>query len=422
MKKINIGILGYGTIGSAVDKLISQNKNLISVRTGIELNVARVCDVSSNVRHPLLTRDAYKIIDDPEISVVVEAIGGEKPALDFILHAISSSKHVVTSNKEVIALHGPKIIKAAANKGVCVRFEAAVGGGIPVVSALYSDLSANDITEVYGIVNGTTNYILSKMTYEGTEFRDALKEAQKRGYAEANPEKDLKGFDASYKAAILASVAFRSNVDWKNVYFEGINKIEYEDVVYAGEIGYIIKLLAVAKKIDSKLCEVRVHPTFIPKEHPLASVSGPMNAIYIKGNAVGELMFYGQGAGGMPTASAVVSDIIAVTNYKASACCLPADRNGFGTLKIKSISEIESRYYIRISVVDKPGVLSQISKIFADYKVSIAAVMQKEAKNGIVTLVIIVHKSLEKNFHKAISKIKKLSVVDNIGNIIRVGL
>ncbi|OGC07577.1 hypothetical protein A2230_02150 [candidate division WOR-1 bacterium RIFOXYA2_FULL_36_21] len=418
MKKINIGILGYGTIGSSVDELIRKNHDLIQKRTGLDLQVLKVCDNSTKVKHKFLTKDPFDVIQDDQIDVVVEAIGGERPALNFILAAIKSGKNVVTSNKEVIALHGDEILELAKEKGVSVKFEAAVGGGIPIIGPLSHDLLSNEIEEVYGIVNGTTNYILSKMTKEEAEFSDVLKEAQKLGFAESNPKKDIEGYDSSYKAAILASIAFNSSIDWKDVFFEGIDKIEQEDIVYAKEIGYVIKLLAIAKKSDTS-CEVRVHPTLIAQDHPLASVFGPMNAIYVKGNMVGELMFYGQGAGGNPTASAVVSDIIFCANYKIQSTVANYTSK---KLRVKSIDEIESRYYIRLKVADKHGVLSEISKVFADHKVSIATVLQKETKDNIATIVIIIHKVKEKNLMEAVLRLKKLPVVKKICNIIRVGI
>ncbi|MFA4967880.1 MAG: homoserine dehydrogenase [Candidatus Margulisiibacteriota bacterium] len=419
MKEINIGILGYGTVGAATDKLIRQNAPQITARTGVKINVRAVADVSPKVKHPRLTRNAYDVIKDPEISVIVEAIGGINPALNYVLAAIKAGKDVVTSNKEMIALYGNKIREEAARNGVSVRFEAAVGGGIPILGPLSENLAANNITEIFGIVNGTTNYILSKMSWEGGEFKEALAEAQKKGYAEANPKKDIEGYDASYKAAILASVAFSAKIDWHKVYFEGISKITQEDICYAEEIGYVIKLLAIAKKVNGEI-EVRVHPTLVPEGHALSYVTGPMNAIYVRGDAVGELMFYGQGAGGMATASAVVGDILAIANPKSSA--LGGQNPKVKAVKIKSISEITSQYYIRLTVPDKPGVLAGISKAFASENVSIAAVMQKETIGKNATIVIVTHEAKEGNLQKAISRIKKLPVVKEVSNVIRVGL
>ncbi|HTY13994.1 MAG TPA: homoserine dehydrogenase [Candidatus Omnitrophota bacterium] len=416
MKKIKIGILGCGTVGSAVDKLVHKNHALIHSRTGINLEVTKIADVSPRVHHPKLVRDAHRVTEDPDISIVVEAIGGEHPALEFVLSAIKHGKHIVTSNKELIALHGEQILRAAEEKGVMVRYEAAVGGGIPILGPLSHDLLANDITEVFGIVNGTTNYILSKMTRDGVEFAEALAEAQKLGYAEANPQKDIGGYDASYKAAILAGTAFGHLVNWKDVSFEGIAAVTQEDIRYAAEIGYVIKLLAVAKKAHGA-CEVHVHPTLVPKNHPLATVLGPMNAIYVKGNAVGELMFYGPGAGGMATASAVVGDIIAIANAK---CQMTNARSK--AMHVRSANETVSRYYIRLTAPDRHGVLAGIARAFADEKVSIAAVTQKETIGKTATIVIVIHQTREENLSKAIGRLKKMRVVRQVCNIMRVGI
>lgn len=410
MKEVKIGILGLGTVGSAVAELIRKNSALIAERAGVRLVIKKGCDIRK-LRHPFpVTRDPYEIINDPEISVVVEAIGGARPALNYILAAIERGKHVVTPNKEVLALEAGKIFGAAARRGVFVKCEGAVGGGIPILGPLSHDLLANQVSEIYGIVNGTTNYILSKMTEEGMEFSEALKEAKAKGYAEANPKKDLEGYDASYKAAILAAVAFRQQIPWDKVHFEGIGKITQEDIQYAYEIGYVIKLLAVAKDLNGQV-EVRVHPTLVPHDHPLSSVSGPMNAIYVKGDAVGELMFYGQGAGGLATASAVVSDIISLgTSNKVS------HYTHWKTAKVRPIEEIESRYYVRLTAPDRHGVLAGISKAFADEKVSIAAVVQKENKGRQATIVIIIHRAREANLKRALKRLKR------VDNVIRVGL
>ena len=415
-RTVNIGILGFGNIGSAVDRLISVNGQEILEKTGIELKVKKIADISDSVKHPLLTKNADEVINDPEISVVVETIGGEKPALDFILSAIKKGKHVVTSNKMVIALHLEEILKAAKENKVCVLFEASVGGGIPILTALRESLSANKITEVFGIVNGTTNYILSRMTDEGLSFEMALTEAQRQGFAEANPKLDIEGYDAAYKAAILAAVAFGAKVGIDEIPFEGITKITADDIRYAEEMGYSIKLIASAKKIAEKV-EVSVHPTLIPSSHALSSVSGPMNAIYVKGNMVGELMFYGAGAGGNPTASAVVSDILQIVSGKCQTNELELKK-----FKANNPAESSSRFYLRMEVLDKTGVLAEISKIFAEEKVSIAGVKQKETVDEITTLVIVVHEACDADLNKALGRIKELPVVKNICNIIRVGL
>jgi len=405
-----------GTVGGAVVELVRKNSSKIEERTGLRLRVKSGCDIRK-VRVPCaVTRNPNQIINDPDIAIVVEAMGGVNPAKKLILQAIAKGKSVVTSNKELIAVHMEEILKAAARKGVSVLFEGAVGGGIPILGVLRNNLAANRVSEVFGIVNGTTNYILSKMSREGWEFSRALNEARRQGYAEADPRMDIEGLDAVYKAVILASVAFGARIYWREVHCEGISRITQEDIRYAEEIGYVIKLLAVAKKVDGQV-EVRVHPTLVPKDHPLSFIPGPMNAIYVKGDAIGEMMFYGQGAGGLPTASAVVSDIIEAVNPKSQI-----QNPKFRKVKVRPIEEIFSRYYIRLTAPDKHGVLAGISRAFADAKVSIAAVMQKETVGKTATIVIIIHEAKEANLMRAVAKLKKLSVVSKICNIIRVGL
>jgi len=413
MKKISIGIIGFGNIGSSVAEVIKKNSALILEHTGIELHIVRICDIQAKRSAYPYTKNAEVIINDPKIDVVVEAIGGVNPALKYILAAIANKKHVVTPNKEVVAKHMPEILAAARKNRVQFLFEGAVGGGIPILMPLKECLAANRISEVYGIVNGTTNYILSKMMQEGIEFSEALKQAQVMGYAEPNPESDIKGYDASYKAAILASTAYGALVNWQDVYCEGIERIGQEDIQYAKEIGYVIKLLAIAKMAEGKL-DVRVHPALIPHNHPLASVSENYNAIYVKGDPVGQLMFYGPGAGGGPTASAVISDILATANLKFKNQNLKLRK-----YRIQKIDEIVGRYYIRLQAPDKFGVLAGISKAFARKKVSIAAVVQKETVGNLATIVILIHSVSEKNLRAALSIIEKLPVVRKVSNVIR---
>ncbi|MFH1683566.1 MAG: homoserine dehydrogenase [Candidatus Margulisiibacteriota bacterium] len=413
-KQINIGIIGLGNIGSAVASNIRKNHSVILDNTGIDIKVKKVCDVR-RIKTPYpFTLNPMEIIKDPNISVVVEAIGGVNPALKFILAALNNGKSVVTPNKEVIAKHMKEIFAAARKNRVQVMFEGAVGGGIPIIQPLRESLAGNKIEQVYGIVNGTTNYILSKMMEEQMEFGQALKKAQEKGYAEPDPTADIKGYDACYKAAILASVAFGAEVNWKDVHFEGITRITQEDIQYARDIGYVIKLLAIAKKVDNKL-EVRVHPALIGRTHPLASVSENFNAIYVKGDPMGQLMFYGPGAGGGPTASAIISDIIAIANDKCQMTNVK-----LRSYPIKRIDEIESRYYIRLQVPDKSGVLAGISKAFARKKVSIAAVVQKETVGDLATLVVLLHQVSEKNLKAALKVIEKLPVVRKVCNVIRI--
>lgn len=413
VKQVNIGIIGLGNVGSAVAAVLRKNHAQIAENSGVDLRVKKVCDVR-RVKSPLpFTSNPYAIIKDPDISIVVEAIGGANPALKYILAALKNGKHVVTSNKEVIAKHMKKILAAARKNRVQVLFEGAVGGGIPIVQPLRESLAGNQISLVYGIVNGTTNYILSKMMEDEMEFDQALKKAKEKGYAEPDPSADIKGFDASYKAAILASIAFGVEVSPKDVYCEGITSIAREDIQYVNEIGYVIKLLAIARMVEGKL-DVRVHPALVSKQHPLASVSDNYNAIYVKGSPVGELMFYGPGAGGGPTASAVVSDIIQVAKRpKSKVLRLKA-------AKLRKVENISSRYYIRLQAPDRFGVLAGISKAFARKKVSIAAVVQKETVGNVATIVILLHSVAEKNLKASLKIVEKLPVVKKVCNVIRI--
>jgi homoserine dehydrogenase len=412
-KRVNIGIIGFGNIGSAVASALRKNHAKILRDSGLDLRIKKVCDVRKVKTAYPFTRNAMEIVRDPEISVVVETIGGVKPALKFILAALNSGKHVVTPNKEVIAKHMKEILAAARKNRAQVMFEGAVGGGIPIIQPLRTELAGNQVSEIYGIVNGTTNYILSKMTEEGMELAPALKMAQARGFAEPDPTSDIEGYDASYKAAILASVAFGLEIKWKDVYFEGITNITLEDIQYARDIGYVIKLLAIARRVDGKV-DVRVHPALVGRMHPLASVSENFNAIYVKGKPIGELMFYGPGAGGGPTASAIISDIIqAAKGGKIRAIKLRQARIG-------GIESISSRYYIRLQAPDRFGVLAGISRAFARKKVSIAAVVQKETVGNVATIVILLHSVAEKNLKAALRLIRKLPVVRKVCNVIRI--
>jgi len=422
MKEIKIGLIGFGTVGSGVVEALQKDGGQIAASKGIKLVLSKIADKdlekkrSVAVDKALLTKDAYDIINDPSIGLVIEVVGGTDPALKFILDSIRAGKHVVTSNKEVIAKHGPRIFEEADKKGVRVLFEGSVGGGIPIISSLKEILSGNFVQEVYGIVNGTTNYILSKMTLSGRDFGDVLKEAQSLGFAEADPKNDVEGYDASYKAAILAMVAFGKKVRWEDVYFEGIKGISAEDINFAKELGYVIKLLAVAKRTGGSI-EVRVHPALINCEHPLAGVNDAYNAIYVKADNAGELMFYGEGAGGGPTASAVISDVIDIGLNPSS-----------GNLKLEGnagmvgIHESESSFYVRLKAHDAPGVLASIAGAFGEKGVSILSALQKGTVDNIATIVIITHKVKEKNFSEAIDKISGLPQIDGIGSVIRVGM
>ncbi|MFC1767910.1 homoserine dehydrogenase [Candidatus Margulisiibacteriota bacterium] len=417
---VNIGIIGLGTVGSAVASILRRNSRIIQEKAGVSIVVRKAADIRSSRRKIFgvdVVSDASKVIRDPKISIIVEAIGGIFPAKKYILEAIKNKKHVVTSNKEVIAKHGEEIFKAAAKNKVSVLFEGAVGGGIPIIRSIKESLAANKISEIYGIVNGTTNYILDKMTQEGSSFNEALAEAQKKGFAEADPSIDVDGSDAAYKASILASVATDSYINPSKVYREGISKVSQEDIDYARGAGYVIKLLAVIKLSSGGEVDVRVHPTLISKNHPLANVSENNNAIYVKGDVVGKVMFYGPGAGGLPTASSVISDIIEISRGGAGKHSFNLKK-----AKAKNIVDIKSRYYIRLEAPDRAGVLSGISGVFAKEKVSIQTVVQKENVKDTAQIVIILHENVEKSIQKALKKIALLPMVKKISNVIRVGL
>jgi homoserine dehydrogenase len=425
MQQIGIGIIGLGTVGSSVIKLLKKNGSLIAERTGIELVLLKAADLRNrkDIAGKAYTKNANEVLNHPEISIVIETMGGVSPAKQFVLAAIRNGKHVVTSNKELIAKHGKEIFKAAAANGVTVLFEASVCGGIPILHTLRECLASNKISEVSGIVNGTTNYILSKMTNEDLGFEEALKQAQQKGYAEADPTMDVDGSDAVYKAAILAYVVSGAHVDPKNIYKEGITKITKADIEYAKEVGYVIKLLAIIKLNNGEL-EVRVHPTLVPNTHPLAKVSDNYNAVFVRSDAMGESMYYGLGAGGDPTASSVMSDVIelAKKTVNCGSCCGPETyKVKEKKVTLKKVEDIKGRYYLRMETLDKPGVLAGISSVFAKKKVSIQEVVQKESVGNVAQLVIILDNSREKDIRDALKKISKLSTVKKINNVIRVG-
>lgn len=413
MKQINIGIIGLGVVGAAVAEVLHKNASAIAAQSGLRLLVKKGCDLRKVKVSCPVTTDAYELINDRDISIIVETMGGVNPAKKFILDAIAAGKHVVTSNKELIALHLDEILASAREHNVSVLYEASVGGGVPILGALRGNLAGNVLSEVYGIVNGTTNYILSTMSEEGKEFSEALKEAQAKGFAEANSKKDVEGYDAAYKTVILAAEAFGVRVKMDDVFREGIEKITIEDIRYAREIGYAIKLLAIAKE-NAGSVDVRVHPALVPLAHPLAGIRQNFNAIYVKGFPIGELMFYGPGAGGNPTASAVIADLIELGQTGR------VFRREIKAATVKKIDDVKARYYLRLQVSDKVGVLASIAKVFAEKSVSIAAVIQKETAQNTTTLVIMLDESSEKNMQSALNSIKKLSVVHRLGNLIRI--
>jgi homoserine dehydrogenase len=430
MKKVNIALLGLGNVGSGVWKILNTNKEEIKRRSGYEIEVSKILVKDTgkkrNVEVPdnLLTSNIEDILTDDSIKIVVELIGGTDPAKDYMLRAIKNKKHVVTANKLVIATQGDELIDAAAEEGVMFYYEASVGGGIPIIHGINESLTANKIEEVMGIINGTTNFILTKMTVEGKDFDEALKEAQAKGYAEADPTSDVEGYDAMYKLAILASLAFGTKVSLNNIYREGITNIKAIDIEYAKEFGYIIKLLAIGKEKDGVL-ELRVHPAMISSMHPLANVNDSFNAIFIRGNAIGDLMLYGRGAGDLPTGSAVVGDIISILRNNVELVSNEAvikDENKVqGTLmKFNDMNQTESEYYIRITVKDVPGTFGEIASILGKNNVSLSSVIQKTKGEALVPLVFVTHRTLEGNINKSINEITAMPAVHKIENIIRV--
>ena len=430
MKKdgINVGIIGFGIVGSGTAKVLLTNKDILNERLGFKLNLRRIADLDittdRGIKIPegVLTTDVNQLFNDPEIDIVVELIGGIKPAKDFILKAIQNGKHVVTANKALLATHGTDIFNAAREKGVEVGFEASVAGAIPIIKVMKEGLIANRIKAIYGIINGTSNYILTKMTDENVEFADALKEAQALGYAEADPTFDIEGIDTAHKLTILATLSYGIPLSFSSVHIEGISKITAQDINFASELGYKVKLLAITKETDGEI-ELRVHPTMLPKDYLIAKVDGPFNAIYVEGDATGSTMYYGRGAGSVPTGSAVVSDIadIARNIQKNAIGRVPTIPNISGDVRIRKMDDITSRYYFRFSALDKPGVLSKISGILGNHNISITSVIQKGRMVGeAVPLVVLTHEAKEKDMRQAIEEIDKLPVVMGKTVIIRV--
>ena len=420
MKTINIGLVGFGTVGTGVVKLLKGQAPLLQRRLAARLRLKRIADLDLTkprdveVDPKILTTDAREIIEDPAIDIVIELIGGTTAAREVSLAALRSGKHLVTANKALLATHGLELFRAAAEKRVDLGFEATVCGGIPIIRAVREGLVANRIHSIEGIVNGTCNYILTKMTELGAPFAEVLKEAQDQGYAEANPSLDIDGIDAAHKLQILASIAYGGSVDFNAIYVEGIRGIDPDDIQYAKELGYRVKLLAIAKETDGEI-EVRVHPTLIPEDHLLAFVGGVFNAVYIVGDATGSLMFYGRGAGQLPTASAVVSDVVEIAQnilYQRPSrpSHIPAIA-GEG-LKIRPMDEVRTRYYLRVMAVDKPGVLSKVSGILGSHDISIASVIQKgRHARASVPVVMMTHEAVEGAMRRALAEINALDVV-----------
>ncbi len=426
-ESIGIGLLGLGVIGSGVARALTGKAEALAAPVGCPLRLRKILEKdlaktrASKIEPSLFTTDPAEVIGDPEIDIIIEVIGGERPALDFIREAIGRGKYVVTANKEVMAKHGPQLLSLAKERGVDILYEASVGGGIPLIAPFKQDLLANEISAIYAIINGTTNYILTRMASEGLDFSSALKQAQKLGYAEADPTNDIEGIDPAYKLAILATLAFHAEVRPDDVYHEGISRLSSRDFRYAKELGYEIKLLAIAKERDGAI-EVRVHPVFLPEDLLLAKVDGVYNAVQVEGDLVGRVLFYGQGAGALPTSSAVVADVIDLAQRINRRVNITPTLQLDPTKRIKPISEIETRYYLRMSTVDRPGVLAQISKILGDNLISISSVIQKESdvSADVAEIVLMTYPANEKAMQKAMGEIERLEVVKEISNFVRV--
>ena len=429
--RIGIGIVGFGTVGTGVAKILLDNAALITRRVGVPIELVRVADLDV-VRERgvalaagVLTTDSSQVLSAPDIDIVVELIGGYDTAKRVILDAIAAGKHVVTANKALLALHGEEIFDAAVRKGVDVGFEASVGGGIPVIRALTEGLAGNTIESIYGIINGTSNYILSRMTREGHSFEEVLTDAQRAGYAEADPTFDVAGIDSAHKLAILVNLAYGTPVNFKDIYTEGISNITPIDIAYAKQFGFTIKLLGIAKLVDGEI-EARVHPTMLPSASPIAQVEDVYNAIQLVGDAVGDVVLYGRGAGSMPTGSAVVSDVIAIGRnlLKGSAGRVPVasfQQDQRRPLRLRSMDEISSLYYLRFTVVDRPGVLAQIAGELGHCGISISSMVQQGRREGqTVPIVIKTHMAKERDVQTALREINRKAFVSESPTLIRI--
>ena len=423
MKKIKIGLLGLGTVGTGVYKLIRMRADVMERTAGARLEIKKILVHNKDkkregVDESLLTDNWKEILEDDEIQIIIEVIGGMEPAKTMIMEALRAGKNVVSANKDLIAEEGRELFEAAHEHGKDFLFEAAVAGGIPIIRPLKQCLAANEISDVLGIVNGTTNYILTKMFEDGMEFDDALKRAQELGYAEADPTSDVEGLDAGRKVAIMASIAFHSRVVFSDVYTEGITKITAADIAYAKEFDSVIKLLGVARNAEDGI-EVGVYPVMLSKDHPLASVRESFNAVFIHGDAVDDAMFYGRGAGEMPTASAVVGDVIDVSRDLAYNCTGRISCTCYRQIPVKDFGEVQNKFFLRMQVKNRPGVLARIAQVFGEHKVSIARVVQKNAHSDRAELVIVTEKVKERHMKDATEELKQMESIYEISSVIR---
>jgi homoserine dehydrogenase len=433
VRSVRLGLLGLGTVGGGVVKLLAAQRDSLEERAGCRLELAGIADLDTttpregidvaDLGRRRLFRSADDLLRDPDVPVIVELIGGLEPARSFILRALAAGKHVVTANKALLAHHGPELYDEARRRGVTLAFEAAVAGGIPLIRAVKDGLVANRILSVFGIVNGTCNYVLTKMTDEGLDFGAVLKDAQAQGYAEADPTFDIEGNDSAHKLQILVTLAFRTFVDLKAIHTEGITKVTAQDIEYARELGYRIKLLAIAKAAPGGV-EARVHPTMIPASSPLAAVSGVFNAVFITGDAVGDLMFYGRGAGQLPTASAVWSDILEIARriaHDIPATGLELPSAAATAVAVQPMDEVRTCYYLRVMAQDRPGVLSRITGILGDNDISIASMLQKgRGGRAAVPVVMMTHEARERDMRQALAAIDTLADVATATTMIRV--
>ena len=423
MKTLKVGMLGAGVVGSQIARLLIANKSDLASRAGANLELVSIAVKDSKLKRDgipaaLLTTDAKSIVNDPQIDLVIEVIGGIDPAKELILTALKNGKSVVTANKALLAKHGAELYAAADKANVDLYYEAAVAGAIPILRPLRESLVGDHVIRVMGIVNGTTNYILTKMDENGAAFADALKEAQALGFAESDPTADIEGFDAAAKAAILAGLAFHSRVTDNDVYREGISKITAADVKVAKAMEMVIKLLAIAELTPEGAVSVRVHPALISRSHPLASVRESFNAVFVEAQSAGQMMFYGKGAGGAPTASAILGDLVAVARHRVTGGIGPKESD-YADLKIAQIGQTKTRYLIRLNVADKPGVLESVAHVFASHQVSIQTVRQTGAGDK-AELIVMTHSSNESSLSATVKDLKNLPVVTDVASVLRV--
>lgn len=428
-REIGIGLLGFGVVGSQVARVLVDKAKTLAGQVGCPLVLRKIKTKRADIARPkargipaqLFTTDTEEFFNTPGIDIIIEVIGGETPAHDYMTRALTAGKHVVTANKEVIAKHGVELHALARQQNVGLRYEGSVGGGIPLIAPFKYDLVANELKGIYAIINGTTNYILTRMDKEGLDFAVALKSAQELGYAEANPANDIEGIDAKYKLAILASLGFQTQVRPDDIHTEGISRIGSRDFRYAHELGFTIKLLAIAKQSNNSV-EARVHPVLVPLDSFLAKVDGVYNAILVEGDLVGKVLFFGEGAGALPTSSAVIADVVSTAQDILLGISDKAKPKFDSGKKLKPMADLETRFYLRINVTDRPGVLAQISRVFGDNGISIASVIQKETDivAQVAEVVITTHKVKEKAMQQALADLAKLPVVKEVNNFIRV--